>query len=674
MVPETHLSSEDLLALANSARELSSEIDLDDVLKHILISAGRLTNSPAGSVILYDKDRDGLYFAAATGDKADKVLEQFGETGPERVPLHRSKAGTVYRTGESIVEHSMEKDPNHFKGVDRQTNATTESMVCVPLTIGGDRLGVVQLLNKRTGNYTNRDVLLLELFAAHAAVALRNARHFQDLLAHMGLYTAPQSGRKTQDLLSEIASPARQERMTILFGDMRGFTQLSQLLRSPHTIQQLLNEFLTMLSSQVMRYDGIVNKFLGDGVLALFRGSHTEARAVKCTFDVLDDFYALRDRWNRSHNEDLTFIDIGVGIVTDDVIIGSIGSTKIKDFTAMGNAVNLAAAFENAARGGMRVLVDQNTFVAVQGLIADFEGPAPFELKKSDQAIGHVYKRYHVKRLRSLEDSARPPSSVRLGAQIGSPLSALDLRPYYDTSWAIVVGIDTCRSPRIPKLSYAVADANAIAAVLPSLGFPSNRIDLLVNQQATSSEIRQAINEKFALMGPDDRLFVFLALHGHELESKGSREGFLLTFDAELDNLPRTALPIMDLTRSCARLPAKHILFAIDSCFSGYAVKRGNPPAAASLAVLTREPVVQVISAGTEGQDAIEDGGHGIFTKYLLKGLEGWADPDGSGLTAIRLAAFVQERVVQASQSRQIPQYGKLEGEGEFLFRPPRAS
>jgi uncharacterized caspase-like protein len=235
-----------------------------------------------------------------------------------------------------------------------------------------------------------------------------------------------------------------------------------------------------------------------------------------------------------------------------------------------------------------------------------------------------------------------------------------------------VIGVDAYRSDKVPRLSYAVADAREVAAVLPKLGFASDKIDLLENERATSEEIRRTINSKYGLMRRDDRLFVFLALHGHVLESKGQREGFLLTFDAELDNLPGTALPMTELIRSCGRLPPKHVLLALDTCFSGYAVKRGPTPSAAELEILTREPVVQVISAGTEGQDAFEERGHGIFTKYLLKGLEGWADPEGTGLTAIKLAAFVQERVVHDSASRQTPQYSKVEGEGEFLFRPPR--
>ena len=69
-----------------------------------------------------------------------------------------------------------------------------------------------------------------------------------------------------------------------------------------------------------------------------------------------------------------------------------------------------------------------------------------------------------------------------------------------------------------------------------------------------------------------------------------------------------------------------------------------------------------------------EEQGHGIFTKHLLKGLEGWADLEGTGLTTVKLAAYIQERVLRESGGSQTPQYGKLDGEGEFLFRPPRSA
>jgi hypothetical protein len=123
-----------------SATELTSEIELPILLARILSEAGELTDTQAGSVIHYDEERKGLYFAAATGPAAATVLEKFGERSSERVPIGKSKAGVVFQTGRSIREDSVATDLRHFKGVDEQTKAKTDSMVCVPLSIGSERI------------------------------------------------------------------------------------------------------------------------------------------------------------------------------------------------------------------------------------------------------------------------------------------------------------------------------------------------------------------------------------------------------------------------------------------------------------------------------------------------------------------------------------------------------
>ncbi len=670
------LSQADLFALVEDAKELTSEIDMFDLLHKILERAGQLTDSQSGSVILYDEERKGLYFAAATGPKAKDVLEKFGETGPDRVPVDGSKAGQVFVSGESLVQQSVEADPGHFKGVDREIKYQTDSMVCVLLAIGAERLGVVQLLNKVAGNYTPRDVLLLEYFGSHAAVAIRNARHFRDLLAHKGLFTSPSMGRKTSDLLRQLDAPAKLEHMTVLFADMRGFTRLSRDLGDPMKIQTALNEFLTLLASQVVKQEGLVNKFLGDGVLALFRGADAEMgspeperRAVRCAFGIVEGFAELKEKWDKARAEDLGYLDVGVGIVTGEVIIGSVGSGRVKDFTVLGNCVNLAAAFEQQARDGKRILIDQITFNAAREIIAEpDEPPVTFELRKPDQPSGTSYKRYHITRL-------KPAVSDAVVTMTGSAAHAprlADISAYYSNSWAIVVGVDSYRSPQVGRLSYAVADAKAVAKALPKIGFPAGNIVVLENQNATKEAIQRAIYAKLASTNRDDRLLIFFALHGQVVKQHKGEEGFLLPYDVDPANLPLSALPMKELSQIGQRLPPKHILFVLDTCFSGYAAKRdmASSQPTADLRALTQEPVVQLLTAGTSDQKAIEEGGHGIFTRNLLKGLEGWADRDGSGLTALKLAGYVLERVMADSDNRQTPQYVKLDGEGEFLFSP----
>jgi hypothetical protein len=274
----------------------------------------------------------------------------------------------------------------------------------------------------------------------------------------------------------------------------------------------------------------------------------------------------------------------------------------------------------------------------------------------------------------AMPSKTAPTVGANSPARIGQALSPQDLQPYYANSWAVVVGIDHYLTAGVPRLRYAVADARAVAQALPGLGFAANRVLLLENAAATKAELERAIYGRIAEMDKDDRLLLFFAGHGEVQSIRGGQEGYLLPYDADPNNLPLTALPMRELAQIGRRLPVKHVLFALDNCFSGYAATRGvsGRTTGAPLSVLTTEPVVQILTAGTHGQVAVEDSGHGIFTKHFLKGLEGWADPEGGGLTALKLATFIQERVVRESAGRQTPQYGKLDGEGEFLFRPPR--
>ena len=226
MTDNVQLDREELLALVASAKELSSEIDLDDLLNKILNRCGELTNSPSTSIFL-DDPRRGLFAAAASGPKAAELLSMVGERSAERVPYQGSKAGEVFTTGKPVTVAAISSsDPAHFKAVDEHLEHRTELMVCVPLVVGDEHIGAMQILNKASGNYTERDVLLLENFASHAGLAIKNARLIRDLLAHKGLFTSPSSRLKTADLIQELRARPTRERMTMLFADMRGFTRL----------------------------------------------------------------------------------------------------------------------------------------------------------------------------------------------------------------------------------------------------------------------------------------------------------------------------------------------------------------------------------------------------------------------------------------------------------------
>jgi class 3 adenylate cyclase len=297
----------------------------------------------------------------------------------------------VFETGEPIVENIIK---DHYKAVDEKTHFVTQSMICVPLRFGDKTFGVLQLMNKEAGrgDYDGSDLELTQRLAVQATIAIRNATIFERLLASSGLYARPEARADLIAMVTGEGPRARIERAAVLFADMRGFTLLCERISSsPAAIHLSLTQFFHMLAGSVLAHGGIVNKFLGDGVLALFRGSDGPLHAVQCAFHMREQFVPLRKEWQRATSRNIGFLDVGVGIATDDVTIGAVGDDKVSDFTIIGNAVNLAAALERSARDGNFVLCDNCTHEAVQPWIGQCEGPTETE----------GYLTYSIKTMRS---------------------------------------------------------------------------------------------------------------------------------------------------------------------------------------------------------------------------------------------------------------------------------
>jgi adenylate cyclase len=167
----------------------------------------------------------------------------------------------------------------------------------------------------------------------------------------------------------ELTDPkgARRE-MTILFCDMQGFTSFSEEM-TPVGLVNVLNRYLTVLSEPVRRYNGIIDKYIGDAVMAFWGPpfATAEDQAALACFAALDQLAALP----RFQDElpDLTGVRRGfpkvqmrVGIATGDVVVGNIGSEQIRNYTVIGDTVNTASRLEGAGKAyGTRILISERT-------------------------------------------------------------------------------------------------------------------------------------------------------------------------------------------------------------------------------------------------------------------------------------------------------------------------
>jgi uncharacterized caspase-like protein len=251
-----------------------------------------------------------------------------------------------------------------------------------------------------------------------------------------------------------------------------------------------------------------------------------------------------------------------------------------------------------------------------------------------------------------------------------------DARHYRD-SWAVVIGINDYR--HWPRLAYAVADADAISKLLTErFGFKPSNVFTLLDQEATRDNIVSALGGTLAdpkRVDREDRVLVFFAGHGATQQlASGGNLGYLIPVDAELETYQIKGISMSRLRDFSELIPAKHIYYIMDSCYSGIALTRGAGADGRSQSYvqeITRRSARQILTAGGADQTVADSGpgGHSVFTWTLLQGLQGMADMDGNGLvTASELGAFTAPIVSQFS--KQTPAFGNLVGSegGEFIF------
>lgn len=166
-----------------------------------------------------------------------------------------------------------------------------------------------------------------------------------------------------QSAASKRVSAGERVTLTILFSDMRGFTSMSEN-RPPEEVVRILNECLSLQAARVKKFGGDIDKFVGDCVVALFTGDDMEYHAIRCAVEI---HKAIHER-NAAKPGDYP-IQVGIGIATGEVILGSIGSEDRLDYTVIGSHVNLCSRICSLA-GPRETLMAQSTYERVEGVIA----------------------------------------------------------------------------------------------------------------------------------------------------------------------------------------------------------------------------------------------------------------------------------------------------------------
>jgi adenylate cyclase len=187
---------------------------------------------------------------------------------------------------------------------------------------------------------------------------------------------------------------SQRKKVTVLFADVRGFTNFSEQ-SSPEEIATFLNQYFEKMIEAIFKNSGHLNKFMGDGLMALFGAlrddDFQEEHAMQAAIDMRTALATLKSGWAESEQaaeRTISLLEIGIGINTGLAIVGNIGSKKRMEYTAIGDAVNLAARLEQSTRDypGVDILVSEYTYVAVRSRFP-FKPVAEIAVKGKSEAI-----------------------------------------------------------------------------------------------------------------------------------------------------------------------------------------------------------------------------------------------------------------------------------------------
>jgi hypothetical protein len=297
-------------------------------------------------------------------------------------------------------------------------------------------------------------------------------------------------------------------------------------------------------------------------------------------------------------------------------------------------------------------------------------------------AIKHARKGRHREVVAILRAAARTARSQ--GSNPGGPRDAgprlVEIRPPkvyqpgYTQRIAAVIGVNDY--DKWPALTGAEPDARRVAAQLKKLGF--DQVFELYDKDATRNAILRLLGSELqAATQENDLVMIFFAGHGQTETLPGpaqEKRGYIIPVDGDPERVFSTGIPMRQLREITSRLPAKHIYYAMDSCYSGLGFTRGiglvKKNANHYIDKVTSLRSVQMVTAGGEGEEVLEREGRGLFTSRLIEALSGEADLNGDGyVTANEIGTYVTPRVTEDTDAKQTPQSGRLEGEGEIAFK-----
>jgi adenylate cyclase len=370
------------------SREIALERELPKLLTKILLTIFKFVRADRGVIFLMDERGELVPSASQRRDGTDSPI-QVSSTIMSHVMKERA----------TVLTHDAAMDFAASKGKSMILNRIGSAIVA-PLLHNNDILGVLWLDSETLAQFQPKDMEIVTAIAAQAAMFIEitilgkkieqeivNRERFSRLLS-------PNVAKRVLSGALEVKKGGQLvEECTVFNSDIRGFTRMSEGA-NPAAVVDMMNEYFEQMVEVVFKYEGTLDKFMGDGIMALWGAPvvHPDdaLRSVSCALEQMDMLARFNRRRVEENQEPLA---IGIGIHTGPLVAGYIGSSKALSYTVIGDVANTSARVCGIAAPG-QILVSEATLARLQNRVEVDELP-PANLKGKEKP----FRIFNVKRL-----------------------------------------------------------------------------------------------------------------------------------------------------------------------------------------------------------------------------------------------------------------------------------
>lgn len=357
------------------SREIALERDFQKLLDKILETIFRFVRADRGVILLKENGREDLVPAAS--------LRRDGTDKP--IPVSSTMMEHVIKERATVLTHDAAQDFAASKGKSMILNRISSAIVA-PLLHDDEILGVLWLDSESLAQFQQKDLEIVTSIANQAAMFIEInilGKKVEQEAIHRERFSRLLSPNLAEKVFSgelEVRKGGQLvQACTVFNSDIRGFTSMSEQA-TPEAIVEMLNEYFELMVETVFRFEGTLDKFMGDGIMALWGAPvvHEDdaIRSVECALEQR----RVLEVYNRSRAQaGQEGLDVGIGIHTGPLVAGYIGSSRALSYTVIGDTANTSARLCGIALAG-QIVVSEVTLEALRGRF-EYEELPPAVLK-----------------------------------------------------------------------------------------------------------------------------------------------------------------------------------------------------------------------------------------------------------------------------------------------------